>query len=174
MASSSRSGIGPVVSASHLAEGDLPALSELEFALMVLGNAFQRWIVRGMASAGYPGLGHVDVLILHAIAHRGRDKTQAELCAMYNIEDTHVVTYALRKLESLGLIEKARRGKEKVVRPSREGRDACERYREVRERLLVGGVRAIAFDEEAISGMAATMHALSGQYDQASRAAASL
>lgn len=174
MAENSLSGVGPVVSAAHLADGGLPALSELEFALTVLGNAFERWIVRCMASAGYPGLGHVDVLILHAIAHRDRDKTQGELCMMFNIEDTHVVTYALRKLEGLGLIEKARRGKEKVVRPTPLGSQACGHYREVREKLLVTGAREMAFDEKALSRTAATMHALSGQYDQASRAAASL
>lgn len=174
MAENPRSGVGPVVSAAHLADGGLPALSELEFALTVLGNAFERWIVRCMATAGYPGLGHVDVLILHAVAHRERDKTQGELCMMFNIEDTHVVTYALRKLEAQGLIEKARRGKEKVVRSTTQGREACDRYRDIRENLLIAGARAMAFDETAISRVAATMHALSGQYDQAARAAASL
>lgn len=174
MAKESPAHIGPVVSASHLAEGGMPALSELEFALTVLGNAFERWIVRCMASAGYPGLGHIDVLVLHAVNHRGRDKTQAELCTMFNIEDTHIVTYALKKLEGLGLIEKGRRGKEKTVRTTATGASACARYRDVREALLVAGVRAIAFDEAAISRMASTMHVLSGQYDQAARAAVSL
>tara|TARA_R100001132_G_scaffold26415_2_gene28075 strand:+ start:634 stop:819 length:186 start_codon:yes stop_codon:yes gene_type:complete len=36
--------IGPIVSASHLADGAMPALSELEFALVILGNAYNRWI----------------------------------------------------------------------------------------------------------------------------------
>ena len=115
--------IGPVVSAAHLAEGAMPALSEMEFALTVLGNAFQRWIVRCMAAAGFPGLGHVDVLILHAVNHRSRDKTLSDLCMMFNIEDTHVVTYALKKLEGLGLIVTGRRGKEKTVKVTEAGAD---------------------------------------------------
>jgi predicted MarR family transcription regulator len=166
--------IGPVVSAAHLAQGAMPALSEIEFALTVMGNAFQRWIVRCMAASGLPGLGHVDVLILHAVNHRSREKTLADLCMMFNIEDTHVVTYALKKLESLELIETGRRGKEKTVKVTGTGADACRRYRDVREALLVSSVKALKFDEEELSRVASLMRALSGQYDQAARGAASL
>ncbi len=166
--------IGPVVSAAHLAEGAMPELSEVEFALTVMGNAFQRWIVRCMAAAGFPGLGHIDVLILHAVNHRSREKTLSDLCMMFNIEDTHVVTYALKKLESLGLVEAGKRGKEKTVKVTRAGAAACGNYRNVREALLVSSVKALSFDEAELSKIAALMRALSGQYDQAARSAASL
>ena len=166
--------IGPVVSAAHSAEGAVPALSEMEFALTVIGNAFQRWIVRCMAAAGFPGLGHIDVLILHAVHHRSREKTLSDLCMMYNIEDTHVVTYALKKLESLSLIETGRRGKEKTVKITEAGAAACRRYRDVREALLISSVTALKFDEQELSRIAGLMRALSGQYDQAARGAASL
>ena len=99
----------------------MPALSELEFALTILGNAFQRWSVRGMGAAGIAGLAPIDVLVLHAANHRGREKTLSDICMMFNIEDTHVVTYALKKLEGLGLIATGRRGKEKTVQATREG-----------------------------------------------------
>jgi predicted MarR family transcription regulator len=166
--------IGPVVSAAHLAEGVMPSLSEAEFALTVLGNAFQRWIVRCMAAAGFPGLGHIDVLILHAVTHRAREKTLSDLCMMFNIEDTHVVAYALKKLESLDLIETGRRGKEKIVKVTEAGAAACRRYRDVREALLVASIKTLNFDEDELSRIAGLMRALSGQYDQAARGAASL
>ena len=51
---SSRRTLGPVVSAANLADGAMPPLSELEFGLTVLGNAFQRLSVRCMAAAGVP------------------------------------------------------------------------------------------------------------------------
>ena len=89
----------------------------------------------------------IDVLILHAANHRGREKTLADICMMFNIEDTHVVTYALKKLEGLGLISTGRRGKEKTVRVTSEGADACRRYREVREALLVASIKGLNFDE---------------------------
>ncbi len=168
------SSIGPIVSAAHLADGAMPALSELEFALTVLSNAFQRWTVRCMGAAGVSGLAPIDVLILHAANHRGREKTLADICMMFNIEDTHVVAYALKKLEGLGLIETGRRGKEKTVRVTDEGAEACRRHREVRETLLVASIKSLNFDEAEVSRIAALMRALSGQYDQAARSAASL
>ncbi len=170
----SSSPIGPVVAAAHLADGQVPALSEIEFALTVLHNAFQRWIVRCMSASGVPGLAAVDVLVLHAANHRDREKTLADICMMYNIEDTHVVAYALKKLEGMKLISTGRRGKEKTVRVTRTGAEACSRYREVREGLLSSSVKGLSFDEEDMSHVAALMRALSGQYDQAARAAASL
>ena len=152
----------------------MPALSEIEFALTVLSNGFDRWIVRCMAAAGYPGLSSIDVLILHAVNHRARAKSLADLCTMFNIEDTHVVAYAIKKLHGLGLIETGRRGKEKTVEATPAGTEACGRYRDIREALLVASLKAMRFDDDALSEVAATMHALSGQYDQAARAASSL
>lgn len=166
--------VGPVVSASHLADSAMPSLSELEFAMTVTVNAFHRWMVRCMAAAGISGLQPTDIQLLHTVGHREREKTLAELCMMLNIEDTHVVAYALKKLESLGLVAKGRRGKERTVALTQAGRQACARYRELREALLVASVGAVRFDEDEISRLAATLRALSGQYDQAARAAASL
>lgn len=166
--------LGPVVSAAHLADGALPPLSEVEFALTIVSNAFQRWMVRGMAAAGLPGLTPIEVLILHAVNHRDREKTLADLCMMFNIEDTHVVTYALKKLQKLGLVAGGRRGKEKTARVTAAGADVCRRYREVREVLLVDSVRRLNLGGPELSEIAALMRALSGQYDQAARAASSM
>ncbi len=97
--------------------------------MTVATNAFQRWMVRCMAAAGVSGLQPTDVQILHTVNHRDREMTLADLCMMFNIEDTHVVSYALKKLEGLGLIETGRRGKEKTVRVTESGAAACDRYR---------------------------------------------
>lgn len=172
--SSEPSGQPRIVSAAHLAEGAMPVLSELEFAVTVLGNAFQRWMVRCMSAAGFPGLQAIDVQVLHAANHRDREKTLADICMMFNIEDTHVVSYALKKLEGLGLVRTGRRGKEKTVAATADGAEACRRYKEVREALLVHSVKALGFEEHNLSRDAALLRALSGQYDQAARAAASL
>ncbi|MBC7282829.1 winged helix DNA-binding protein [Hoeflea sp.] len=166
-------GIGPIVSASHLADGGMPAMSEMEFALVILSNAYQRWITRCTAAAGGEGLSSIEVQILHAVNHRERDKSQSELCMMFNIEDTHVVAYALKKLEALGLVEPGRRGKEKTARITRKGADLCLRYRDLREKLLIESVASLGLDEARVSEIAGLMRVMSGQYDQASRAAAS-
>ncbi len=167
-------GLGPIVSASHLAEGNVPALSELEFGMILAWHAFERWMVRCMSAAGIPGLGPLDVLVLHASNHRARPKTLADLCLVLNVEDTHLVTYSVRKLEKLGLVESGRKGKEKTVSITEIGARACERYGQIREELLVDTIRDFGLSDDSLSKMAALLRILSGHYGQAARAAASL
>lgn len=166
--------IGPVVSSAHLANSELPEASELEFALTMANNAFHRWMTRCMAAAGEPGMAPLEILILHLVHHRARPKTLADICLVLNVEDTHLVNYALRKLGERGLIQSGRKGKEKTVAISTEGAALCTRYGEVREALLVRGLKATGIDPEEVSRLAALLRAISGSYDQAARAAASL
>jgi predicted MarR family transcription regulator len=166
--------LGPIVSSGHLATGALPALSEIEFGVIMLSHAFSRWIVRCMAAAGVPDLSPTDVLVLHNINSRGKPKTLADICLVLNIEDTHVVNYALKKLERLKLIKAGKRGKEKLVMATSAGEEACARYAAIREALLVKSVLATEVSGETLSAMAARIRALSGHYDQACRAAASM
>jgi predicted MarR family transcription regulator len=167
-------GIGPIVSSAHLASGASPALSEFEFGLILASHAFLRWIVRAMAAAGFPDLSPTDVMVLHSVTHRERRKRQADICLVLNIEDTHLVAYAIKKLERLGLVESAIVAKEKLVSVTPRGEAACRAYREIREALLVEPVKAMGFEEGRLSKLAARLRALSGHYDQAARAAASL
>lgn len=163
--------VGPIVAASHLAAGAMPALSEIEFAMTLMHHSFQRWMVHCMAAAGVAGLQPIAVHLLHAVVHRQREKTLSELCMMFNIEDTHVVTYAIGKLDALGLVKSSRRGKEKTVKATEKGVEACRRYHQVREALLVDSMKRLNLDEKALSDIAATMRTISGQYDQAARSA---
>ena len=55
-----------------------------------------------------------------------------------------------------------------------KGIEACRRYHEVREALLVSSLKKLKLDENALSEIAAVMHTISGQYDQAARGATSL
>jgi predicted MarR family transcription regulator len=167
-------GLGPIVSSAHLASGAMPALSELEFGLILLGHAFERWMVRCMAAAGVADLSPLDVLVVHTIAHRGRSKRVSDICLVLNIEDTHLVTYSLKKLEAHKLIASGRRGSEKTVSLTPKGDEIIQRYRKIREALLVEPVKSTGTDERRLSEIAGLMRALSGHYDQAARAAASM
>ncbi|MEM7439858.1 MAG: winged helix DNA-binding protein [Pseudomonadota bacterium] len=164
--------LGPVVTSAHLADSSLPELSEIEFAMTIASNGFERWMVRAMAAAGWPDMSPLEVQTLHLLHHRDRPKTLAEICLILNIEDTHTVNYALRKLTRLGLVEVGRRGKEKSVAASAEGIKACKAYRKVREELLLSAMTDMGVEPEQISRLASLMRALSGHYDQATRAAA--
>jgi predicted MarR family transcription regulator len=166
--------VGPVVSSAHLANSAMPELSEMEFALTMAGNAFHRWKTRCMAAAGAEGMAPLEVQVLHSVHHRARPKTLADLCLMLNIEDTHTVNYAIRKLAERGLVETGRKGKEKTVTITAAGADLCTRYGEVREALLIRAARAQGLDPAEVSRLAALLRAISGSYDQAARSAASL
>ncbi|PYE81158.1 winged helix DNA-binding protein [Pseudoroseicyclus aestuarii] len=166
--------IGPVVSSAHLANSALPEASEMEFAITMTNHAFQRWMSRCMAAAGEAGMAPLEILILHLVNHRERPKTLADICLVLNVEDTHLVNYALRKLTERGLIDTGRKGKEKTVVITETGAALCKRYGEVREALLIRGLKATGLDPSEMSNLAALLRALSGSYDQAARAAASL
>lgn len=168
------SGIGPIVSSAHLADGALPALSEVEFGMILASHAFERWMVRCMTAAGHPGLTATEILVLHSVTHRGKPKRLADICLVLGIEDTHLATYAIRKLEEKGLVAREKSGKERLVQITPAGRRACERYRDLRETILVAGGAEIGMSPEAMSRTGQFLRILSGHYDQAARTAASL
>ena len=174
MANKSNEFSGPVVSSAHLAAGAMPALSEFEFGAIMVAHAFDRWMVRCMAAAGVPDMSPVDVLVLHTAYHRAKAKRMADICLVLNIEDTHVVSYAIKKLTRWKLVASRKQGKEKVIFTTETGAQACRRYHEIREALLVRSIASMGMDQHALSRIAAQMRVLSGHYDQAARAAASL
>ncbi|WP_082176229.1 winged helix DNA-binding protein [Pseudaestuariivita atlantica] len=163
-----------IVSSRHLADGEGWEASEFEFGLIVASNAFQRWMVKCMTAAGHSDLTPLDILVLHNVNHRGRDKRLSDICFILNVEDTHTVNYALRKLLKAGLLTSEKRGKEVFYATSPTGAELCETYRAVRKQCLLEGLSRMDLSGENLREIAANLRALSGQYDQASRAAASL
>lgn len=161
-----------IVSSSHLVSAKVPELSELEFGLIIAGHAFSRWMVRCMAAAGVKDMAPVDVLVLHHVNHESRDKKLADICFVLNIEDTHVVSYSLKKLAGMGLVRGEKRGKEVFFLTTPAGKDLCERYRQVREACLMPGFSGELEENRRIADIARLMRTLSGRYDQAARAAA--
>ncbi len=166
--------LGPIVSSAHLAAGELPALSEFEFGMIMVSHAFHRWTVRCAAAAGAPGLSPLENMILHTVYHRGRPKRMADIALVLNVEDTHLITYAVKKLETAGLVKGEKIGKEKAISVTKKGAEVVTRYHEIREALLIQGVKAFGTEAAILSRIATEMRALSGLYDQAARAAASL
>jgi predicted MarR family transcription regulator len=160
------------VTSSHLAVS-YPELSEFEFGLIVAWHAFERWARRCMAAAagGKHEMAPVDVLVLHHVHHRHTAKRIADVCFVLNIEDTHVVSYSLKKLSAAGLVRGERKGKEVFFSTTPAGAGLCARYKQVRDACLVPGFTK--GDEEAarLSAIAQVLRGQAGSYDQASRAA---
>jgi predicted MarR family transcription regulator len=162
------------VSSSHLVSAKSRELSEFEFGLIIAGHAFNRWVVRCMAAAGVKDLTSLDVLLLHHVNHRAKEKKLGDISFMLNIEDTHVVSYSLRKLVGLGLVESEKRGKEVVFFTTATGQDYIARYRDIREACLISSLSADGSENVELGELARFLRGLSGIYDQAARAATSL
>jgi predicted MarR family transcription regulator len=161
-----------IVSSSHLVSPRSAELSEFEFGLIVAWNAFSRWAVRCMAAAGMSDLTITDVLLLHHVNHRARNKKLADICFVLNYEDTHVVAYSLKKLVAARLLKADKIGKEVFYHPTASGEAAVQAYRQVREECLV---KSLDTELNAdIGELARLLRTMSGMYDQAARAASSL
>jgi predicted MarR family transcription regulator len=163
-----------IVSSKHLADSPAWQLSELEFGLTIFYNAFTKWIVRCSAAAGDYDLNATDVLTLHNIYSRDNKQRRIDICFMLNIEDTHTITYSLKKLVKNDLIMGTKKGKEIYYNTTPAGKELCDKYKEIRDQCLLSGADAFGVKTENLSNMAANIRTLSGIYDQAARAAASL
>ncbi len=161
-----------IVTSAHLATS-YPESSEFEFGLIIAFHAFERWMVRCMSAAGAKDMAPLDILILHHINHRGRQKRLADICFILNIEDTHLASYSIKKLVAAGLVTGVKKGKEMFYSTSEKGIALCNRYKSVRDTCLIGSFSQSDEERQKFAGIAKFLRNISGCYDQASRAASS-
>ena len=173
-----------IVSSSHLVSEKAAELSEVEYGLIVGWNAFGKWMVKAMATAvadagmmvtGGTDLAVLDILCLHSVNHRERPKKLGDICFKLNVEDSHTVNYALKKLIKMKLVSSKKHGKEVFYATTASGVDLCLKYRGVRESCLVDGF--VDFDggkKAELGEVARQLRILSGLYDQAARSATNL
>ena len=119
---------------------------------MIASHAFDRWTVRCMAAAGLPDLTPTDVMVFHHVYHRERPKKLADICFTLNVEDTHIVSYALKKLDRLGVVRGERSSKEVFYSVTPEGAAILKRYGEIREQCLTAGLDGPGGGAAAVAG----------------------
>lgn len=144
-------------------------LSEFEYGLIILMYGFQRWVQNCMDAANVNGLNALDILVLHAVNHRARGKRMAEICMVLNIDDTHLVTYALKKLAAAGLVLVTPQGRERHYETTERGEQACLEYRKVRESFLVPSLTWVSGRDGAVTEAAGFLRMMTAMYDQAGR-----
>lgn len=162
-----------IVSSDHLATESGWQLSELEYAMTMAYNAFTRWMVHCMTAAGYKDLNPLDILVLHNINHRTREKRLSDIVFVMNVEDSHTINYSIKKLVKADLVTGNKQGKEMFYSTTAEGQKLCLEYRNIREECLVSAASSTDRDFDEITRTARVLRSMSGLYDQASRAAAS-
>ena len=144
-------------------------LSEFEYALIILTNGFQRWVEHCMEAAKVRGLNSLDILVLHAVNHRARGRRLAEICMVLNIDDTHLVAYALKKLAAANLVLVTPKGRERHFETTATGESACIAYRRVRENFLVPSLSWLAGRHDTVRESAGFLRTMTALYDQAGR-----
>lgn len=159
----------------HLAENDYEVgLTELEFSILRLAAAFDRWRSDCMACCLDAGLSGADSAVLHVVRMHDRPKSISEIGRLLNRDDLSNLQYGIRKLVNAGLIEKAgnsdsKKGVTYVV--TRLGCEVTDKFAEFRRELLISLTQSMSTDI-SLADMARVLNLLSGIYDQASCIAA--
>ena len=150
-------------------------LTELEFAIMRVSEAFYRWQLDCLACCTTGSFSGADNAVLHVIRMHDRPKSISEIGRLLNRDDQSNLQYSVRKLAKSGLIEKSRAaGNNRGVtyQVSELGRDVTDRYAEFREELLISLTKSMSDWEENFDLVARILNLMSGMYDQASCVAA--
>lgn len=156
----------PIPFETNAASNDL---SDFEYALIILTYGFQRWVRHCMEAANVHGLNALDILVLHAVNHRARGRRLTEICMVLNIDDTHLVAYALKKLAAGGLVLVTPKGRERHFETSAAGDATCMAYRVVRENFLVPSLSWVAGRHDTVRDTAGFLRTMTALYDQAGR-----
>jgi predicted MarR family transcription regulator len=157
----------------HLAQNEHEIdVTELEFALMRVGESFARWQGECFAaSSGFAASGSENAL-LHVIRLHERPKPLKELARLTNRDDLPNLQYALRKLVKLGLIKQAGARSNVVYSVTERGRQVTDRYAELRTKLLIEFTRSVTGVSDRFQQTTQTLNLLTGFYEQAARVAA--
>lgn len=146
-----------------------PILTQFELAMIVAKHAQEQWGIRCAAASGLKGYSPMDLLVLHMVGYGS--KRLADICFALNIEDTHVVSYALKKLQRASLVKSERIGKDTFFAPTDEGAKYVAEYKLVRKRYLIRALAKLSGGEPELEQMTEMLRVLSGLYDQAARSA---
>jgi predicted MarR family transcription regulator len=161
----------------HLAENDIELnFTELEFAILRINSAFDRWQRDCLACCVDGGLSGVDNAVLHTIRMHDRPKSISEVARLLNRDDLSNLQYSLRKLAKAGLIERAANGNSKrsaAYQVTDRGTQVSDLFAQLRRELLLSLTGSINNLEEDIQTACKVLNLASGLYDHASTVAAS-
>jgi predicted MarR family transcription regulator len=146
-------------------------VNTFEYAAWHFGSAFARWRRDCLASLPASGLGGTEASILHVVHLNGTAKGLSDIARLLHRDDLANLQYGLKKLISLGFIEKASDGASRrntTYVASETGRALIEAYLQHRRDTLVRLVASMSGTQEALHQATSILHVMTGLYDQAS------
>jgi predicted MarR family transcription regulator len=154
----------------HLAQdGYEAALTAFEFALLQVDGEFQRFAVHAMQVAADLDLTVNEVVALHVVRMQERAKDTATIAQLTNREDLPNLQYNLRKLVTMGLLERTKSGTSAVFRVTDMGREITDRYAALRRQMLTSNLTELADVTAKLQHAVRSMNVLTGLYAAASR-----
>lgn len=151
-------------------QGMIP-ITRFEQSLQVVKNSFEQWVRRCGARAGLAGFASVEIEVLHIIGRAKEPRRIADICFVLNIEDTHIITYAVRKLRKAELVQSNRSGKDAFFSITPEGGERMLAYADIKRQLLLDASGRFSEQEMDLEELAEKMQLLSALYEQAARRA---
>ncbi len=154
----------------HLARTDKEiGVTELEFSLLRVFAAFDRWQSECLATVAHQQLSSLDNEVLHIIRLKERPKTLNEVARLLNRDDLSNLQYSIRKLLKAGLIEKQSSDVHKgiVYKVSKRGLEITEAFAKVRADLLMGHIPSVEHWDEHLEIASRVLDLLRGTYEQA-------
>lgn len=144
-------------------------VTELEFAVMRVAEAFARWQSECFAaSSGFTATGSENAL-LHVVRLHERAKPLKELARLTNRDDVPNLQYALRKLVKLGLVKQTGGRSNAVYTVTDKGREVTDRYAALRAQLLIEVTQVVNGIDDRLLQATQTLNILSGIYEQGAR-----
>ncbi|MGE3690035.1 MAG: winged helix DNA-binding protein [Novosphingobium sp.] len=161
----------------HLANDETEfKVTELEFALMRVLEAFSRWVAAADEMVGLSELKHAEHVILHVIRMQNRPKSGATIARLLNRDDLPNIQYSLRKLEGAGLIEKNREAgtKNHTYSITKLGERLTNEYARLRSEILIRKLRSLSEFDQRADDATELLSILTGIYEESARASATL
>jgi predicted MarR family transcription regulator len=154
----------------HLAQDAYEeAMTSFEFAVLQVQRGFERFAVQAVHVAGDLDLAFNEVVALHVVRMQERPKDTATIAQLTNRDDLPNLQYNLRKLVSLGLLERSKSGTSSVFAITPAGREITDRYAELRRHSLTSNLAELTDVTTKLHHAIRSMQILTGLYEAASR-----
>ena len=161
----------------HLANDETEfKVTELEFALMRVLEAFGRWVAAANEMVGLSELKHAEHIILHVIRMQNRPKSGATIARLLNRDDLPNIQYSLRKLESAGLILKNKEAgtKNHTYSITKLGEKLTNEYSRLRSEILMRKFRSLTDFDERVEDATDLLSIITGIYEESARTSVTL
>ena len=146
-------------------------VNAFEYAAWHFGSAFARWRRDCLSAMPANALGGTEGSILHVLHLNGTPKGLSDVARLLHRDDLANLQYGLKKLLSLGFIEKASDGASRrntTYVPTESGRAIVDAYLQHRRDTLVRLVGSMSGTQDALQQATSILHVMTGLYDQAS------